>query len=124
MKKQKSTQRKLECTLSAIKSRMDTMRLRLNTNKMECIAFGSKAQLQKIFKTPLTTGNHVIQMTPDVKYLGGMLDSELNCNKGINHEDTESSVKLHMYKGNMEIPHQTSMHNTSTIPMFNAPGLW
>ena len=29
-----------------------------------------------------------------------------------------------MYKGNTEIPHQTSMHNTSTVPMCNASGLW
>ena len=33
-----------------------------------------------------------------------------------NNEDTESNVKLHTYKSNMEIPHQTSMHNTSTFP--------
>ena len=47
LKKQKGTQRKLEHTLAAIKSIkswMDTMRLRLNTNKMEYITFGSKAQ--------------------------------------------------------------------------------
>ena len=40
LKKQKSTQRKPEYTLAAIKSWMDTMRLRLNTNKMEYITFG------------------------------------------------------------------------------------
>ena len=37
----------------------------------------------KISTTPLTTGNNIIQMTPDVKYLGGTLDSELNFNKDI-----------------------------------------
>ena len=45
LKKQKSTQRKLEHTLAVIKSWMDTMRLRLNTNKMEYLTFGSRAQL-------------------------------------------------------------------------------
>ena len=62
---------------------MDTMRLRLNTNKMEYIAFGSKAQLLKISKQPLTTGNDTIQMSSDVKYLGGTLDSQLSFNKDI-----------------------------------------
>ena len=83
MKKQKSTQRKLEHILAVIKSWMDTMRLRLNTNKMEYITFGSKAKLWKISTTPLTTGNDIIQMTPDVKYLRGTLDSQLNFNKDI-----------------------------------------
>ena len=59
------------------------MRLRVNTSKTEVITFGSKAQLWKISTTPLTTGNDIIQMTPDVKYLRGTLDSELNFNKDI-----------------------------------------
>ena len=82
---------------------MDTMRLRLNTNKTEYITFGSRAQLQKISTTPLTTGKDIIQMAPDIKYLGGTLDSELFFNKD-NHEDKESNVKFHMYKVNTEIP--------------------
>ena len=59
------------------------MRLRLNTNKMEYITFGSRAQLQEISTTPLATSNDIIQMAPDVKYLRGTLDSELNFNKDI-----------------------------------------
>ena len=59
------------------------MRLMLNTNKMEYITFGSKAQLQKIPKNPLTTGNHTIQMSSDIKYLGGTLDSQLTFNTDI-----------------------------------------
>ena len=62
---------------------MDTRRLRLNTNKIEYITFGSKAQLRKTSKTPLTTGNHVIQMTPHIKYLRGTLDSKPIFNKDI-----------------------------------------
>ena len=123
LEKQKSTQRKFEHTLAVIKSWMDMMRLRLNTNKTEYITFGSKAQLWKISKTSLTIGNHVIQMTPYIKCLGGTLDNKLKFNRH-NHEDMESNVKLCIYKGNTEIPHQKSMHKTSTIPMYNAPGLW
>ena len=62
---------------------MDTVRLRLNTNKMEYITFGSKTQLWKISKTPLIISNHVIQMSPDIKYLRGTLGSGLNFNKDI-----------------------------------------
>ena len=92
-------------TDAAIKSWMDTMRLRLNTNKTEYITFGSKAQLWKISTTPLTTGNDKIQMTSDVKYLRGTLDKQAQLQQRHNHEDTESNVKFHMYKGNTEIPH-------------------
>ena len=81
--KQNSMQRKLEHTLAVIKSWMDTMRLRLNTNKTEYITFGSKAQLWKIPKQPLTTGNHTIQMSSDVEYLGGICDSQLSFNQDI-----------------------------------------
>ena len=59
------------------------MRLRLNTNKMEYITFGSKAHLWKISTKLLTTGNDIIQMTPDVKYLRGTLDSKLNFNQDV-----------------------------------------
>ena len=83
LKKQKSTQRKLDYTLTAIKSQMDTIRLRLNTKKMEYMTFGTKAQLWKISTAPLTTVNDIIQMTPDIKYLGGTLESKLNFNKDI-----------------------------------------
>ena len=81
--KQNSMQRKLEHTLAVIKTWMDTMRLNLNKNKMEYITFSSKAQCWKIPKKPLTTGNHTIQMSSDVKYLEGTLDSQLSCNKDI-----------------------------------------
>ena len=83
LRQQNSMQRKLEHTLAVIKSWMDTMRLRLNTNKTEYITFGSKAQLQKMPKQPLTTGNDTIQMSSDVKYPAGTLDSQLSFNKDI-----------------------------------------
>ena len=50
---------------------------------MEYIMFGSKAQLQKIPKQPLTTSNHTIQISSDVKYLGATFNSQLNFNKDI-----------------------------------------
>ena len=67
LRQQNSMQRKLEHTLAVIKSWMDTKRLRL----------------WKIPKQPLTTGNDTIQMSSEVKYLGGTLDSQLSFNKDI-----------------------------------------
>ena len=66
LRKQISMQREIEHTLAVIKFCMDTMRLRLNTDTTEYITFGSKVQLQKIPKQPLTTGNHTIQMSSDI----------------------------------------------------------
>ena len=83
LRQKNSMQMKLEHTLAVIKSWMDTMRLRLNTNKTECITFGSKAQLWKMSKQPLTTSNDTIQMSSDVKYLEGTLDNQLSFNKDI-----------------------------------------
>ena len=60
-------------------------------------------------------------MTPDVKYLGGTLDSELNFNKDISMKIRKAMSNFHMHKGNKEIPYQISINNTSTIPMHIAP---
>ena len=44
---------------------------------------GSRIQLQKAPSSPLITGNDVIQMSSNVKYLGGILDNKFNFNKHI-----------------------------------------
>ena len=121
--KQNSMQRKLEHTLAVIKYQMDTMRLRLNTDKTAYIILGSKAQLWKIAKQPLTTGNHTIQMSSECKIPWRNARQLAQLKQRHNNEDIESDVKLHMYKSSMEIPHQTGMHDSSTIPLCHPPGL-
>ena len=119
--KQNNMQRKLEHTLAVIMSWMNIMRLRLNTNKMEYITFGSKAQLWKIPKKainnwqPYNTDVHWCKIPWRNTRQPAQLQQRLN------NEDMESNVKLHTYKSNREIPHQTSMHNTNTIPQYHPP---
>ena len=59
------------------------MRLQLNADKTEYIAFCSRIQLQNVSNPPLIAGNDVIQVSSDVKYLGGILENKLNFNKHI-----------------------------------------
>ena len=73
---------KSQCWSSFI-SWMDQMRIKLNADKTEYITFGSRTQLQKVSSSPLIAGNDVIQMSSDVKYLGGILVNKLNFNKNI-----------------------------------------
>ena len=79
------------------------MRLKLNGHKTEYITFGCRIQLQKVPISSPIAGNDVIQMSTDVKYLGGILGNNLNFNKQITMK-IDSHVKLHMHKGNVKIP--------------------
>ena len=80
---EKCTNEKLEATFATIKSLIDQMRLKFNSNKTKYTTFGSRIQLQKVSSSPLIAGNDVIQMNSDVKYLGGILDNKLNFKKHI-----------------------------------------
>ena len=82
---------------------MDTMRLRLKTNKNRIHNIWLQCPTSEDIHNTFITGKDIIQTAPDVKYLRGTLDGELNFNKD-NHEDKESNVKFHMYKVNTEIP--------------------
>ena len=81
--KEKCTKEKLENTFATIKSWMDQMKLKLNADKTKYITFGSRIQLQEVSRSPLIAGNDVIQISSDVKYIGGILDNKLNFNKHI-----------------------------------------
>ena len=54
---------------------MDKMQLKLNSHKTECILFRSKHQLNKAAKEPLKLGPDLIELSDNVKYLGGDLDN-------------------------------------------------
>ena len=94
------------------------MRLKLNVNKTEYIAFGSKIQLQKVSNSPLIDGNDVIQMSSNVKYLGGIVQAQLQLTH--HHENKDKHVNFICIR---EISLQTSMHHTSTHVMYIAFGL-
>ena len=67
----------MQTTLTSIKNWMDSMWLKLNTDKTEFITFGSKQQLKKLHKAALIANGNIIHNSEVVRYLGGHLDSSL-----------------------------------------------
>ena len=69
---------RMEHTFSNIKRWMDSMCLKLNSEKTEYIMFGSCQQLTKIYPEPLHAGPDLIELGNKIKYLGGLLDNTLS----------------------------------------------
>ena len=67
----------MQATLTSIKDWMDSMHLKLNTDKMEFIIVGSKHQLRKLDESPLDANGDLIHESEVVRYLGGHLDANL-----------------------------------------------
>ena len=67
------TKEELETTVTNIKNRMDTMHLKLNSDKTEYIRFGLKQQLQNSLSTPLNSNGNLVNLIEVVRYLGGYL---------------------------------------------------
>ena len=67
----------MQTTLTSIKDWMDSMHLKLNTDKTEFMIFGSKHQLRKLDESTLYTNGELIQKSEVVRYLGGHLDASL-----------------------------------------------
>ena len=67
----------LKSSMNLIKSWMDSMRLKLNSDKTEFILFGYRAQLQKCITEEINVNRDIIKCSANVKYLGGILDSQL-----------------------------------------------
>ena len=74
---------RMELTLSNIKEWMDSMHLKLNSEKTEYIKFGSHQQLTKINPEPLQAGPDLIELSNKVKYLGTLLDNTLSFDQHI-----------------------------------------
>ena len=68
----------MEHTFSNIKEWMDSMCLKLNSDRTEYIMFGSHQQLTKINLEPLHAGPDLIELSKKVKYLGALLDNTLS----------------------------------------------
>ena len=78
MQQESTTKQLPEGTFNSIKEWMDKMPLKLNSDKMEYILFGSKQQLTKAALKPIKAGPDLIEMSNKVKYLGGVLENTLN----------------------------------------------
>ena len=70
-------------TVANIASWMDTMHLKLNPDKTKFIMFGYKNQLAKCATNYVTISNNTIPKNPSVKYLGVILDENLNLKEHI-----------------------------------------
>ena len=67
----------MQTTLTSIKDWMDSMHLKLKTNKTDFIIFRSKRQLRKLDESPLDAKGNLIPKREVVRYLGGHLDTSL-----------------------------------------------
>ena len=56
---------------------MDSMKLKLNSDKTEFILFGYREQLQQCVTEEIKVNRNIIKCSANVKYLGGILDSQL-----------------------------------------------
>ena len=56
---------------------MDSMHLKLNTDKTEFMKFGSKHQLRKLDESQLDANGELIWKSEVVRYLGGHLNASL-----------------------------------------------
>ena len=74
---------RMELTFSNVKEWMDSMCLKLNTEKTEYIMFGSCHQLTKINPESLQAGPDLIELSNKVKYLGALLDNTLSFDQHI-----------------------------------------
>ena len=68
----------LETTVPNIKNWMDTMHLKLNSDKTEYITFGLRQQLQKLKSTPLNANCDHVNLRKVVTYLGSYLDQTIS----------------------------------------------
>ena len=67
----------LENTLDNIKGWMDSMRLKLNSDKTEYIQLGSRQNTKKINTFPINANGNLTPMSFSIQYLGGHLDTNL-----------------------------------------------
>ena len=71
------TKEKLENTLNNISEWMDSMRLKLNSDKTEYIELGSRQQIKEIDTSPINASGNLIPMSYNIQYLGGYLDTNI-----------------------------------------------
>ena len=88
----------LEETVKQIKCWMDTMHLKLNSDKTEYILFRSQAQPKKISPEPLNAHGNLIEIGKVVMYLGGFLDQQLNFKQHIKEKVKKKKTMTNLIK--------------------------
>ena len=69
--------------MADLKVWMNENRLKMNNDKTEFILFGSKPQLDKCTTKTLSINNTEIKLADKIKYLGVLLDQQLNLKQHI-----------------------------------------
>ena len=87
--------RKLEKTLTDINEWMNQNRLKMNNEKTEFIAFGSRQNLAKVTSATITVKDVSVPRSSNVRYLGSILDSELNLKKHIGLKTKKAMFNLY-----------------------------
>ena len=108
----------LEEAFKQIKCWMDTMHLKLNSDKTEYILFRSQVQLKKISPEPLNVYDDLIEISKVVRYLGGFLDQQLNFKQHIMEKVKKAMtnlIKIHAisHSTNMYYTHTNALHHPS-----------
>ena len=67
----------LENTLNNISEWMDSMRIKLKSDKTEYIQLRSRQQIRKIDTSPINANGNLIPMSYSMQYMGGYLDTNL-----------------------------------------------
>ena len=73
---------------------MDTLHLKLNSDKTEFILFRSQAQLKKISPEPLNAHGNLTEESKVVRYLRGFLDQQLNVKQHIKEKVKKAMTNL------------------------------
>ena len=87
------------------------MNLKLNSDKIEYILFGSQVQLKKISPKPLNAHSDLFEINKVVRYLGGFLDKQLNFKQHIKEKVKKAMTNL-IKTCNTKVSHSTNMYYT------------
>ena len=112
----------LQSTFMNIQKWMDTMQLKLNSDKTKYIQFASTKHIKKLDTSLFNANGDLIEPSTDVRYLGGYLDSSLTF-KGHVKEKTRRAVANIIKKINTKISHSGCSHNSTSYAIHFSPGL-
>ena len=85
----------LENSLEKVKEWMALIKLKMNDTKTEAIPFGNLVQLKKCETTCIRVGTSDIEFQQCIKYLGVILNENLNLKKHITNKCKTASFNLH-----------------------------